>query len=760
MSPQFLLRPILAGALLCSFSAPRAQAQNTPLTVTVDGKPVDFGGAAPTQVGGRTLVPLRAIFEALGAQVDFSNGAIRARRGDTNLSLALGSTSAIVNGVTRALDVPAQSVFGRTLVPLRFVGEALGAGVNFNPITNLISITSPGGASGGATGGASGVGNSQNEPYTVPGANVTASGTLVKIDLTAPATVTISQNGAFKTYAMSENPLALRQISLSSSTSATPVRQAARQISLSNISPGDSVRLSLDNTGRATQITSTATVLAARVQFAGQDQIVLDDERDTTLTLGPNLRFIDARGRVSSDASSLTAGQSIGLFISRDTKAIYQVSAFAPDFTASAPGGATGTSDPLTGTTTLPTAGTPQIQLVTHSAKAPLRAGQRLDVSVRATPGLRASFSLGTRVQNVALTENPEKPGTYSGSYTVKAGDDVLEGRVSVRVLTATGAEFLAQGETPVTLDTVAPRLVGTFPASGAQIAVAQPNIAIFADDLGGSGLARANLTLTQGDSINAVAIPLTATVAPPTSVNAVAPQELSGPVTVKGRIFDKAGNGLSVNFGFTVADAGAGDISSFSHGASRALGAGDDVPLVLLAPPAGRASFDVISAAKTIARDVPLVEVEEGKYRATYRVPASAIGNLRFIGKFAGGDGQTSQLEATTKVQIAGLPTKLTISTPTEGDKVTSPLAVRGQASPGATIDVSLRAEGTQFFILEYKQELGVQQVRADANGNWTVSLELPALRNVSGLKFTISATQTDAAEKTSEPVEVTVTR
>lgn len=758
MSPRFFSASLLSGALL--FSVPSAQAQ-TPganLTVTVDGKPVDFGGAAPTQIGGRTLVPLRAIFEALGAQVEFNQGAIRARRGETNLTLTIGSTAASVNGVAKTLEVPAQSVFGRTLVPLRFVGEALGAGVNFNPSTGSIAITSPGGSglNAGVPGGAPT--GTPNQPYTVPGAGAVVNGTLVKVDLTAPATITISQIGALKTYQLSESPLALRQVSLATSTTATPVRQAARQVALNTLTSGDTVRLALDGAGRASQITSTATVIAARVQFAGAAQIILDDERDTTLTIGPNIRFIDARGRVSNDASSLAPGQSIGLFISRDTRAIYQVSAYTPDFSASNVGATT--PDPLTGPVTLPGVGTPQIQLVQHSATTPLKAGARLDVTVRATPGLRASFSLGTKVQNVALVENPAQPGVYSGSYTVKAGDDVLEGRVSARILAASGAEFLAQGEVPVTLDTVAPRLVGTFPANGAQISVAQPNIAIFADDLGGSGLGRANIDLLTGGGANPTVTRIAATVAPPTSVNAVAPATLSGPVDVRAAILDKAGNVLRVNFGFNVTAAGAGDITSFSHGANRALGAGDDVPLALLAPPAGRATFDVISGANTIARDVPLVEVEAGKYRATYRVPASAVGNLRFIGKFSSGDGQTSQLEATTRVQISGLPTRLTIQTPNDADRVTSPLTVRGQASPGATIDVSLRADGTQFFILEYKQELGVQQVRADANGNWTTNLELPALRNVSGLKFTISATQTDAAGKSSEPISVTVTR
>ncbi|HEX8465283.1 MAG TPA: copper amine oxidase N-terminal domain-containing protein [Abditibacterium sp.] len=758
LSPRlrFFGPSLLAGASFLAFSAP-VGAQTAPLTVTVDGRPVDFGGASPTQVGGRTLVPLRAIFEALGAQVEFSAGTIRARRGETQLQLALGSTQASVNGSPRVLEVPAQSVFGRTLVPLRFVGEAFGAGVSFNAATGTIAISSPGGAGIGipATG-------ADNVPYTVPGSGQSVTGTLIKIDVTAPATVTLSVGGALKTYALSENPLALRQISLASSATATPVRQPARQIALTSLAAGDPLRLSLGADNRVSQITSTATVVVARVQFAGNNQIVLDDERDTTLSIGPAIRFIDANGRVSTNPSALTPGQNIALFLSRETRAIYQVSAYAPDFTASTSptnaGGAAagaGTPDPLPNGG-LPTAGGPQIQLVSHNASAPLRAGSRLEVSVRATPGLRATFSLGTKVQNVALAEDPAQRGVYSGSYTVRAGDDVLNSRVLARVVGADGTEDFAQSTQTATIDTVAPRLVGTFPSTGAQITVAQPNIAIFADDLGGSGLGEARVDLIS----NGVTTRIPATVAPPTSINAVAPAPLSGPVSVRAVITDKAGNPLNVNFNFTVG-AGTGDISSFSHGANRAAQPGDNVPLVMDAQPAGRATFDVIAGRnQTISRDVPLVEVEPGRYRATYRIPAGATGNLRFVGKFTTADGTASQLETTTRVQLTATPARLTIQTPTEGDRVTSPLTISGQAAPGATIDVALSAQGTQLFILEYKQDLGVQQVRADANGAWTVRVDLPTPRNVSGLQYIISATQTDAAGKVSEPVVVTVAR
>lgn len=751
-SLRFLSVPVAAVAALSLMTPLQAQPGAAPITVTVDGKPVDFGGAAPAQVGGRTLVPLRAIFEALGAQVEFNAGTIRARRGDTQLQLALGSTQAYVNGTPRVLEVPAQAVFGRTLVPLRFVGEAFGAGVNFNAATQSIAISSP---TPPATGGTPTTGG-PDVPYTVPGAGQTVTGSLVKIDLSPPSTITISDGTALRTYAVVDNPLTLRQISLATSAAATPLRQPARQVAATSIAYGDPVRLSLDANGRVTQITTVATVVVAKVQFAGGNQIVLDDERDTTITIGPNIRFVDASGKPSTTVANLAPGQNVGLFLSREGRTIYQVSAYAPDFSATGP--TNGTPDPLPPTNPLPPNGGPQIQLVTHNAATPLKAGSRLEVTVRGTPGMRATFSLGNKVQNVPLTENPAQAGVYSGAYVVRPGDDVLSGRVSARLVGANGIEDFAQSEQIATIDTVAPRLVGTFPANGAQIAVAQPNIAIFADDLGGSGLGAATVDLITGTAANPITTRIPATVAPPTSVNAVAPAPLSGQVGVHAVITDKAGNALNVNFGFSAVN-NANNITSFAHGANRALTPGEGVPLTLVAPPAGRATYDVIAGKTTIARDVPLTETDPGRYRGIFKIPASMAGALRFVGKFTDADGQVSQLETTTKVTVVGAPTKLTILTPADGDEVGSPLTVKGQAAPGAVIDVSTSAEGTQYFILGYKQDLGVQQVRADAAGNWSVRLDLPFPRNVQGLKYIISVTQTDAAGKVSDPVVITTT-
>ena len=109
--------------------------------VYVSDKKVEFD-QAPVIHLGRTMVPLRAIFEALGASVDW-NGATRtvtSRKGNNTIELTIDSDVLYKNGEPVYLDVPAMLVNNRTLVPVRAVSEALGADVDWNGETRSVLI--------------------------------------------------------------------------------------------------------------------------------------------------------------------------------------------------------------------------------------------------------------------------------------------------------------------------------------------------------------------------------------------------------------------------------------------------------------------------------------------------------------------------------------------------------------------------------------------------------------------------------------------
>lgn len=131
---------LLAGALLASVTVP-SLAQVRPVAVQLNGQPLALS-ATPLQLNGRTLLPLRDVFESLGAQVNWNPTAqsIAAQSGTTQIQLGINNPVAFVNGRNVTLDQPAILVGGRAFVPLRFVAEATGAQVDYNSQLQLVSI--------------------------------------------------------------------------------------------------------------------------------------------------------------------------------------------------------------------------------------------------------------------------------------------------------------------------------------------------------------------------------------------------------------------------------------------------------------------------------------------------------------------------------------------------------------------------------------------------------------------------------------------
>jgi Copper amine oxidase N-terminal domain len=114
-----------------------------PVTVTVNGQTINLN-PPPTERAGRVFVPLRGVFENLGATVVYANGTINASGRGHNISLRIGSTQATVDGQQQNLDVAPFIIGASTYVPLRFVSQALGATVNYDGSHNLVAINTGG----------------------------------------------------------------------------------------------------------------------------------------------------------------------------------------------------------------------------------------------------------------------------------------------------------------------------------------------------------------------------------------------------------------------------------------------------------------------------------------------------------------------------------------------------------------------------------------------------------------------------------------
>ncbi len=118
---------------LLSFDGSASVIVNAKSTVTLDGGEL---------VQGRTLVPLRSIFEEIGATVqwDQKNKKITATKDKRKITLTVGSKHTYVNGKHVVIDVPAQVKNGRTLVPLRFISESFGGSVRWDSVNSRAVI--------------------------------------------------------------------------------------------------------------------------------------------------------------------------------------------------------------------------------------------------------------------------------------------------------------------------------------------------------------------------------------------------------------------------------------------------------------------------------------------------------------------------------------------------------------------------------------------------------------------------------------------
>lgn len=124
-------------------TAAQAQGGAKPVTIYLDGH-LFQPEVEPLNVDGTVLVPMRGVFEEEGAKLTWNNTSktVTATKGNTTLTYRIGEHTASLNGQALTVDVPGQIANGYTLIPLRFVSEALGSNVKWDPATKTVRITS------------------------------------------------------------------------------------------------------------------------------------------------------------------------------------------------------------------------------------------------------------------------------------------------------------------------------------------------------------------------------------------------------------------------------------------------------------------------------------------------------------------------------------------------------------------------------------------------------------------------------------------
>ena len=137
---------ILTIMLLMSFVTFQATAQEQNIVVKIDGEVVEFPDAKPfIDQHSRTLCPIRFIAENLGAEVLWNNEdkTVSIKKDDIDILLKIGENTAVVNGDEKVFDTYPQIFEDRTYVPLRFISETLQMDVDWDGETKTVIITTP-----------------------------------------------------------------------------------------------------------------------------------------------------------------------------------------------------------------------------------------------------------------------------------------------------------------------------------------------------------------------------------------------------------------------------------------------------------------------------------------------------------------------------------------------------------------------------------------------------------------------------------------
>jgi len=116
---------------------------NNEITVTINNQPIAFADQGPVIVDGRTLVPVAGVFQALGftTQWDGDTRQVTITRGSDTIVVTIDSSTFTTNYINHNLDVPAQIINGRTMLPIATMLRSVGYEVSWDGESRTVAIT-------------------------------------------------------------------------------------------------------------------------------------------------------------------------------------------------------------------------------------------------------------------------------------------------------------------------------------------------------------------------------------------------------------------------------------------------------------------------------------------------------------------------------------------------------------------------------------------------------------------------------------------
>ncbi len=700
-----------------------------PIQVTVNGTPVNFSGTPPTEINGSVLVPLRGVFQALGASVNY-NGATRtinAQKGSSQVILPLGATTATVNGQSQSLSQPAQSIGGTTLVPLRFVAQALGASVRWHAQSSTVEIRTDD----------SHLATLPSPPGTGP-VRGQVTGVFTNTD---PPQITLRVDGQNSAVPVNGNTLFLR----------SEAGQPGVQVGIDQLAPGDQVVVRRDSEGQAVSVTSTFGLIKGTVKsigtLAGGDAaITLND--GTTVVMTQDSPITMAGRHVA--LSDIQAGEVVVIRTNPDNSRGYGLAVVTdnnqnPRPPGHAPGDASNPGD---------NGAAPSVTSFTVNTDRPLNASDTLIATLTGTPGGQASFSIPGVVPNVPMTETSS--GVYTGKYRVAPGLSVEGAAVLGRLANGGHQAPLIQAGRTITIDSQPPKLSDLSPAPGASIESALPLIYGTISDSGmGIDPAKTRILLDSH--------PITgnATITP-AFFNVNPPQPLApGAHAVQVVIVDRAGNEKKTDWQFTVVFSKLVDDFSNDAPSGPSVPAGTALNFTMHAQPGGHGTLSI----GNLAKDIPFRETSPGVYKAAYRVAdGDNVQDAPVTAKFAAADGTTVTTALKSGLTLStGKPHAPQITSPSDGSQVGDTLTISGTSAPNATVRVTVDYVSRPLGgLLSLNGSAGSKEITADGSGKWSTNDFSASSNSLFGNRnttYTITAITVAANGQESSPTSIKVT-